>query len=182
MRKRLVHVAGTHLDSTGAPASTRSGIAVFVFAGWEEGLVVARGNPRQIRSIDDLARRDIKLANRESGSGSRLLLDRSLNNAGIAPKSVDGYVDPPSTGHLAASWRVHSGLADCCVATRCAARAFGLDFIPLRSERYDLVIRREHLQLAAVTRFLDTLAEAAFRRELEGLCGYDTRETGRQVI
>ena len=61
------------------------------------------------------------------------------------------------------------------------ARAFGLDFVPLTSERYDLVIRREHLHLAAVERFLDTLSEAAFRRELEGLCGYDTRETGRRI-
>ena len=72
-------------------------------------------------------------------------------------------------------------MADCCVATRSAARAFGLDFVPLATERYDLVIRREHLATTAVERLLDTLAQAAFRRELEALCGYDTRETGRRV-
>ena len=183
LRRRLVHVAGTHLreNATGKKPAAGS-VAVIVFAGWEEGLVVARGNPKQIRTVEDLARTAVRMANRESGSGSRQLLDQRLEEAGIAANSVAGYADEPATGHLPAAWRVHSGLADCCVATRCAARAFGLDFVPLTVERYDLVIRREHLQLAAVERFLDTLSEAAFRRELEGLCGYDTRETGRRVM
>jgi molybdate-binding protein len=68
-------------------------------------------------------------------------------------------------------------MADCCVVTRSAARVFGLDFVPLASERYDLVIRSERLGTTAVERLLDTLAQAAFRREVEALCGYDTRET-----
>jgi molybdate-binding protein len=76
---------------------------------------------------------------------------------------------------------VYSGEADVCVATRSAARAFGLEFVPLETERYDLVIRRENLSTTAVERLLDTLAQTAFRRELETLCGYDTRQTGRKV-
>jgi molybdate-binding protein/DNA-binding XRE family transcriptional regulator len=181
--RRLVHVAGTHLggDATGGKLAG-GGVAVIVFAGWEEGLVVARGNPKRIGAVEDLARPAVRLANREPGSGSRQLLDQRLRQAGVAAKSVAGYADEPAGGHLPAAWRVHAGLADCCVATRCAARAFGLDFMPLTAERYDLVMRREHLQLAAVERFLDTLSQAAFRRELEGLCGYDTRETGRRVV
>jgi molybdate-binding protein len=123
----------------------------------------------------------VKLANREPGSGSRQLLDCSLEAAGIASGLVGGYADSAAAGHLAAAWRVYTGLADCCIATRSAARAFGLDFLPLISQRYDLVIRRAHLELGAIERLLDTLTHAAFRRELEGRCAYDTRETGRRV-
>lgn len=182
--EHMVHVAGTHLhDESGKrnPKIPKKDTAVFAFAVWEEGLVVARGNPKKIRTVADLARRDVRLANREPGSGSRQLLDRSLKAAGIAASNVRGYNDDQARGHLAAAWRVYTGLADCCIATRSAARAFGLDFLPLTSERYDLVIRRAHLQLGAVERLLDTLTQAAFRRELEGRCGYDTRETGRDV-
>jgi putative molybdopterin biosynthesis protein len=119
--------------------------------------------------------------NREKGSGSRQLLDRLLKDARIPGTRVAGYDGDPAPGHLAAAWRVYSGLADCCIATRSAARAFGLDFVPLTSERYDLVIREEHIQLAAVERLLDVLTQAAFRRELDALCGYDTRQTGRRM-
>jgi molybdate-binding protein len=184
LKRRLAHVAGTHLkDESGAIRTQfpRKGVAVFAFAVWEEGLVLARGNPKGIRGIADLARPDVKLAPREAGSGSRQLLDRELKSAGISGRAVAGYDDPPAAGHLPAAWRVYTRMADCCIATRSAARAFGLDFVPLASERYDLVIRREHLETTAVERLLDTLAQAAFRRELEALCGYDTRETGRQL-
>ncbi len=179
LRKGQAHIAGTHLAEGTAAAA--AGTAVFVFAIWEQGLITARGNPKSIHAIGDLNRPNVRLANREPGSGSRQLLDRSLKSAGVNRRSVSGYNDPPAPGHLAAAWRVYSGLADCCIATRCAARAFGLDFQPLSSERYDLVIRREYLQLGSLERFLDTLSEASFRHELEALCGYDTRETGRRV-
>lgn len=184
LKRRLTHVAGTHLRDEASALRTqfpRKGVAVFAFAVWEEGLVLARGNPKGIRGVADLARAEVKLAPREKGSGSRQLLDRALQEAGVPGHAVRGYDDPPAAGHLPAAWRVYAGMADCCVATRSAARAFGLDFVPLATERYDLVIRREHLATTAVERLLDTLAQAAFRRELEALCGYDTRETGRRV-
>lgn len=177
--KRLVHVAGTHLREGGKPYGTE--MPVFVFAGWEEGLVMARGNPKRIRGVEDLARPRVRIVNREKGSGSRQLLDRELRTAGIPMSAVRGYQEPPAAGHLAAAWRVANGLADCCVATRSAARAFDLDFVPLAAERYDLAIRREHLALRGIERLLDTLTRAAFRRELAALTGYDTHETGRRV-
>jgi molybdate-binding protein/DNA-binding XRE family transcriptional regulator len=183
LKQRMVHVAGTHLKDENSAIRAefpKRGVAIFAFAVWEEGLVVARGNPKKIRGVPDLARAGVRLVNREKGSGARQLLDGRLKAAGIAPRSVSGYHDE-APGHLAAAWRVHMGLADCCVATRSAARAFGLDFLPLTSERYDMVIRKEHLELAAVERLLDTLTQAAFRRELDALCGYDTRETGRRI-
>jgi putative molybdopterin biosynthesis protein len=183
--QRMVHVAGTHLrEETGGKRRRpfpKTGAAIFAFAVWEEGLVLARGNPKKISGIEDLVRPDVIFANREPGSGSRQLLDRSLQAAGIEPARIKGYKDDGSKGHLAAAWRVYTKLSDCCLATRSAARAFGLDFLPLVSERYDLVIRREFLQLAAVERMLDTLSQLAFRRELEGRCAYDTRETGRRI-
>jgi molybdate-binding protein/DNA-binding XRE family transcriptional regulator len=182
LKRRMVHVAGTHLKDEVSAIHTefpRKSVAVFAFAVWEEGLVLARGNPKQIRGVEDLARAEVKLVNREKGSGSRQLLDRRVKAAGISPRSIAGYTEY-AAGHLAAAWRVYAGLADCCVATRSAARAFGLDFVPLTSERYDMVLRQEHLELGAVERLLDILTQAAFRHELEALCGYDTRETGRR--
>jgi putative molybdopterin biosynthesis protein len=179
LKRKMVHVAGTHLRHGGR--LPLRGVHVFAFALWEEGLVVARGNPHNICSVADLLRPGVRFTNREKGSGSRQLLDRRLQEAGIAPAAVPGYDATPAAGHLAAAWRVHSAMADCCIATRSAARAFGLDFLPLTTERYDLVIRKEHLELAAVERMLDVLTQAAFRRELDALCGYDTRETGRRM-
>jgi molybdate-binding protein/DNA-binding XRE family transcriptional regulator len=183
LRDRLVHVAGTHLRADPAPAAApfRNAV-VFVFAVWEEGIVTARGNPKRLRSAADLARRGVRLVNRESGSGARQLLDRALAAAGIDTSRIAGYDEPPAAGHLPAAWRVYSGLADCCIATRSAARAFGLDFVALESNRYDLVLRSESLQITPVERLFETLAQAAVRRELETLCGYDTRETGRRLL
>ena len=178
LERRLVHIAGTHLKDSEAP---RKGIAVFRFAMWEQGLLVARDNPKKLIGVEGLARAGVRLANREKGSGSRQLLDDRLRAAGIAARAVAGYRERPAGGHLEAAWRVHVGLADCCVATRSAARAFGLGFLPLTSERYDLLIREEYLGLGALERLLETLSHSALRRELEGLCAYDTRETGNRV-
>ncbi|HJZ95099.1 MAG TPA: substrate-binding domain-containing protein [Candidatus Solibacter sp.] len=178
LEKRLTHVAGTHLSK--APEA-RAKFEVFRLAVWEQGLVVARGNPKKIRTMEDLARPVLRLANRERGSGSRQLLDSQLRAAGIPKGAVPGYDDEPATGHLAAAWRVYAGIADSCIATRSAAWAFGLDFLPLASERYDLVFRKEHRNFPPVARLLETLQHAVLRRELETLCGYDTRDTGRRV-
>ena len=179
LEQGVVHLAGTHMEHSQADDGGRN--AVFGFAVWEQGLVMTRGNPKRIRGVEQLARRGVRLANREKGSGSRQLLDARLKQAGIAARTVTGYSDAPAAGHLAAAWRVYAGLADCCVATASAARAFGLDFIPLSSERYDLVVPRAHLEFGPVQRLLDTLAQSALRRELETLCGYDTRSTGQRL-
>jgi putative molybdopterin biosynthesis protein len=78
--------------------------------------------------------------------------------------------------------RVQSGEADCCIAVSSAARILGLDFIPLVSERYDLVVHRRHLHLPQIEALFNTLALAAYRRELERLGGYDTSVAGRRLI
>jgi molybdate-binding protein/DNA-binding XRE family transcriptional regulator len=183
LRRRRVHIAGTHLpDQAGVTRMFGAGsIAVIAFGTWEEGLLVAPGNPRGIGGAADLSRAGVRLANREPGSASRLLLDAELKRAGVRQADVTGY-DHAFPGHLPAAQQVKCGLAECCVATRSAALACGLEFHSLASRRYDLVLRTEHLGLAAVDRLLNVLTSARFRRELEAVAGYDVRETGRRVV
>jgi molybdate-binding protein len=159
----------------------KNAVAVISFAVWEEGIVTAAGNPKSIKAVEDLARRDVAIVNREKGAGSRALLDSYLKRLKIDSKNVRGY-DRISPGHLPAAWQVQSGQADCCIATRAAARVFGLGFIPLVSERYDLAIRRQHLDMPGIQAVLDTLSRSNYRRELESLGGYDTRAAGQRLL
>jgi molybdopterin molybdotransferase/putative molybdopterin biosynthesis protein len=184
-----VHIAGSHLEDpkTGEfnlPFIRKQfpdeDFSVVTFAQWEEGLVIAPGNPKSVRKIEDLARKGVRFVNREPGSGSRGLLDKLLGKAGLDSPKVQGY-DRIAYGHLAAAYYVVSREADVCVATRSAAQTFGLDFIPLRSERYDLVMRKRTADLPAVKAFLDVLQRATLRRKLEVLAGYDTSQTGTIV-
>lgn len=190
LKQSLIHVAGSHLrdEATGEsnlPAVrkqfAKGSVAVISYAIWEEGIVLARGNPKNIKGIRDLSRKDVTIVNREPGAGSRLMLDSHLQKSGIPVRSVQGYKEIAS-GHLPAAWQVKMGRADCCLATKTAACVFGLDFIPLESERYDLVIRKQNLSHPGVQILLETLGRSAFRKELEGLGGYDTRIAGDRVI
>ncbi len=190
LKQGKVHVAGSHLRDTATgeynlPAVKRlfpgGAVKVVTFAIWEQGLVLAAGNPKNIRGIDDLARKGVRIINREKGAGSRDLLDQKLRDAGISPAQVDGY-DRIAHGHLPAALAVSLGEADCCIATRSAARTFGLSFVPLATERYDLIMRRQYARLPAVQALLDVLNRAAVRKKLEILAGYDTRHTGEVLI
>jgi putative molybdopterin biosynthesis protein len=159
----------------------RKSVAVISFAVWEEGIVTARGNPKGIRGAEDFARADVRIVNREVGAGSRKLLDAQLKRLGIAALEVHGY-EREAPGHLAAAWQVQTGSADACIATRAAARAFGLGFLPLVTERYDLAVRREHLDLPGIQTLFNTLGRTSFRREIESLGGYDTRAAGERMM
>jgi putative molybdopterin biosynthesis protein len=174
LKQGSIHIAGTHLKRDDFP---KSSLAVISFAVWEEGIVVAGGNPKGIRGVEDLARKDVSIVNRETGAGCRVLLDAQLEKAGIPVAAVRGY-GRTAAGHLAAAWEVRTAVADCCIATRAVARVFGLGFIPLISERYDLVVRKKHLEMPSMQNLLDTLSRSRFRRELEGLGGYDARTAG----
>ncbi len=184
-----VHIAGSHLKDakTGEfnlpfirKQFPHDEFSVVTFARWEEGLVVSPGNPKGVRTIADLAKKSVRFVNRESGSGSRGLLEELLEKAGIPAQKVLGY-GRIAYGHLAAAYCVMAGDADVCLATRSAAQAFGLDFVPLNSERYDLVMRKRTADLPAVKSFLDVLQRSSLRRKLEVLAGYDTSETGTVV-
>jgi molybdate-binding protein/DNA-binding XRE family transcriptional regulator len=190
LKQGMVHIAGTHLKDEGSGESNlpeirrqfpKGGIAVISFSVWEEGIVTARGNPKKIQGIADLARPDISLINREKGSGSRNLLDTHLKGLGISGQRVRGY-EQIAFGHLPAAWQVRCGAADCCVATRAAAKIYGLSFIPLVSGRYDLAIRKRHLNLPSVQTLLDALNRSSFRRDLESFGGYDARTAGQRML
>jgi putative molybdopterin biosynthesis protein len=190
LKEGCVHIAGTHLRDESSGESNlpeigrmfaKNAVAVVTFAVWEEGIVTAAGNPKNIKAIEDLARRDVIIVNREKGAGSRALLDSNLKRLKIDSKNVRGY-DRVAAGHLQAAWQVQSGQADSCIATRAAARVFGLGFVPLVSERYDLAIRRQYLDTPSIQTLLDTLNRSNYRRELESLGGYDTRATGQRLL
>lgn len=187
LQEGKVHVAGTHLKDSGGGYNLgavkkmfpQGSVKVVTFAVWEQGLVTRKGSP--IRSVSDLVNPRVRIVNRQEGAGSRALLDQQLFEAGIAHERVKGY-ESIAMGHLPAAQAVSDGKADCCIATRSAARAFGLDFIPLATERYDFVVPRKFAKLAGVEALFDLLNRSAVRRKLAMLAGYDTSHTGEVLV
>lgn len=186
LKQGFVHLAGTHIAEGDKEASeltairkvfARHHIEVIRYALWEEGLLTSKGNPKEIRGIEDLTRRNIKIVNREPGAGCRVLLDTQLKRVGISPKSVRGY-EHIELGHIPAARQVLSGEADCCISTRATARGLGLGFIPLTSKWYDLVLYKKSLELPSIQALLQTICHPVFRREMEGLWGYDMHSAG----
>jgi putative molybdopterin biosynthesis protein len=120
------------------------------------------------------------MVNREPGSGSRATLDTALKAAKITGPALPGYADVV-TSHLAIARRVRDGAADCGIATESAALLLGLSFIPLAAHRYDLVLRRQHLDLPQIKALLDSLHRSTFLRRLHGMCAYEVGTTGAVI-
>jgi molybdate-binding protein/DNA-binding XRE family transcriptional regulator len=186
----LAHIAGTHLveKDTGKtdlqPITGlfgRNSVAIFSYAIWEEGLVIAQGNPKRISGVADLARKGVRITNREPGAGCRRLLDDMLHKAGIAAKQIKGY-ERVTAGHLPAARLVRSGEVDCCIGTPAVARALGLDFISLAQKPYHLVIRRTHVNLSPIQTLIETLGRSSFRHEVEACTGYNMRSAGDRLV
>ncbi|MFQ5854924.1 MAG: substrate-binding domain-containing protein [Anaerolineae bacterium] len=144
------------------------------------GLMVAAGNPKEISGIEELARPDVTMINRQAGSGTRVLLDARLRELGIMSSEVAGY-DREATTHMAVATAVARGEADVGLGVRAAAQALSLDFIPLLRERYDLVIPDEAWGRPPVQSMLDVIRSDEFRAAVEVLGGYDTSEMGHTV-
>jgi molybdate-binding protein/DNA-binding XRE family transcriptional regulator len=182
------HVAGCHLldDATGTynSAWVRQLVpfpcTLVTFASWQQGLIIACGNAKQINGVADLGNPGIRMVNRQVGSGSRDLLDRALANAGIPTEKIEGY-DREEWGHLAVAAAVASGTADVGIGVKAAAVAMGLDFIPIEEERYDLVIPDHFLSEAPVQVLLDLLRRQTLHRRVESLGGYDASQMGIQA-
>lgn len=183
------HAAGSHLrdpdtGDSNVPYVARElpgyRVLVITLSEWQQGLIVAGGNPKGIRGPGDLARQDVAIVNREPGSGSRLLLDDSLARCGIAPASVRGYGREAAT-HLGVAETIAAGAADAGPGILAVARALGLDFIPVQEERYDLVIPTEHLGHEPLQALIDVAMSPVYRRELEALGGYDSSHAGDVV-
>jgi molybdate-binding protein len=182
------HLAGLHLrdGETGefnvpqaARALAATGGVVVAFTRWEQGFVVAPGNPKGIRSAADLAREDVRLINREAGAGSRALLDQMLVGAGVPQSAVSGY-ERQVASHFQVAGTVAAGGADAGIALAAAAEAYGLDFVPLVEVRFDVAIPADHLDHPAVGLFLEALHSRSLRDELRLLPGYDVSEMGTE--
>ncbi|HEX7973554.1 MAG TPA: substrate-binding domain-containing protein, partial [Anaerolineales bacterium] len=183
------HLAGSHLldPATGEYNLTYirqylPGVPVKVVAlvGREQGLMVQPGNPKAIRSLQDLARPDVTIVNRQRGAGTRVLLDYHLGLLEIAPESVQGYAREEYT-HLAVAAAIASGRADTGLGIAAAAQALELDFVPLFQERYELVIPSEYYGGPLLAPLLETLSDPAFSQAVAGLPGYDVSNMGALV-
>ncbi len=188
LQRGEVHVAGVHLFDpvTGEwnlpfirRMLGRSAFEVVTFATWEEGFLVRPDNPLSIRTVADLAGPNVTLVNREEGSGARLLLDQRLRESGIQPSQIQGY-DRFVSSHVGVARIIAERHADVGIGIRSAAQQFGLDFVPLQTARYDLVVPKSYLKShPTLSHLFETLVSRPFRNEIETLGGYDTSETGK---
>lgn len=154
--------------------------AVLRFATRRQGLIVKHGNPKRIDSISDLARANIRFVNRQEGSGTRVLLDRLLGDAGVRPRQVRGYAVEEYT-HLAVAATVASGMADAGFGIEAAAARHGLGFVPVATENFLLACRLARLKIKPVVALRKLMAGAAFRKATAGLAGYDLLGAGKLV-
>ncbi len=155
-------------------------VALFTLVYRKLGLIVAPGNPLRIGGIEDLARPDVTFVNRQVGSGTRVWLDAHLSAAGISPERIRGYATVETT-HMGVARAVSEGRADVGLGIQAAANAYGLDFVSLTSERYDLVIDQRVWESKGVKALLETARSPEFRRTVEAFGGYDSRDTGRET-
>ena len=194
IKKGVCHMAGSHLldpeDGSYNVSYIRkhlpedqvgSKIRLVNLVQRDQGLILPRGNPKGIAGIEDLSRDGVSFINRQAGSGTRILLDYRLQQLGIDPSTITGYENEEFT-HMAIAVAVLSSAADVGLGIYAAAKALDLDFIPVVTEQYDLVIPQEHFESDNVQILLDTIRTEAFKRRVEALGGYNTEKTGEIVL
>ncbi len=145
-----------------------------------QGMMVRKGNPKNIKSFRDLAREGVQFVNRQKGAGTRLLVDYMLKKEGIEPASISGY-EREMTTHMAVAAAVSSGSADVGAGVLSAARAMELDFIPIGVEEYDFAIPEKYLQLDMFRQFIDIIESQEFKDVLQELGGYQAENIGRII-
>jgi molybdenum cofactor synthesis domain-containing protein len=186
LRQGRAHLGGSHLFDPQTNTYNLTYIEKYLpglplklinLAWREQGLMVLPGNPKNIRSVPDLARPEVRFINRQRGAGTRLLLDYLLKEAGIEPTAVQGYEREEYT-HMAVAANVKSGTADAGLGILAAARALGLDFIPLTPERYDLVVPEETFHDPRFQTLLEVMRSREFATAALSLGGYDLKDCG----
>ncbi len=188
LKRGEAHLAGTHLldEETGEYnvryvkkmlPGKKTALVNFVYR--TQGFIVPRGNPKGIMGFHDLARPDVEFVNRQAGAGTRLLSDLYLKKLQIDPRTVKGY-DHEEYTHMAVAAAVLSGAADTGLAVLSAARALGLDFVPVAQERYDLAIPQEFIDTPMMQALLAIIREdQSFRDQITQMGGYDVSEMGK---
>ncbi|RRR78185.1 MAG: molybdopterin biosynthesis protein [Candidatus Viridilinea halotolerans] len=186
LKRRDAHLAGTHLldEATGSynwPFIKRllpdEEMVLVHLAYREQGFIVPAGNPMDLAALHDLVRPDVRFVNRQKGSGTRVLLDYQLKQEGLAPEQINGYAREEFT-HMAVAAAVLSGSANVGMGILAAARALGLAYVPLFSERYDLAIPRRHWESALLDPLRRTLADPSYQQAVAALGGYAVAKMG----
>ncbi|MBW2448807.1 MAG: molybdopterin biosynthesis protein [Deltaproteobacteria bacterium] len=190
IKKRGCHLAGSHLLDTQDGSYNISYLKKYLpdikvklvnLVLRDQGLILPRGNPKTIKDIEDLRRRDITFINRQAGSGTRILLDYRLKQLGIHPSDVNGYENEEFT-HMSVAVAVQSGAVDVALGIYAAAKALNLDFIPVVTEQYDLVIPEIYFESENIQILLETIDSSGFKSQVEALGGYSTKRTGEIII
>ncbi len=186
LRQGLCQISGSHLLDENGEYNTPfvrhlfpdREVEVVTLAYRTQGLIVAEGNPKKIKSLNDLVRSNVRFVNRNAGSGTRLWLDAELRRQKLSVEKIAGYQNPVKT-HSEAASLIQVGKADVSLGLQAAAHQHGLDFIPLFEERYDIVLPREEEK--NLNPLLDFIQTADFRALLSSLTGYNARHTGEMV-
>jgi len=190
VKRGACHLAGSHLLDTEdgsynvtyvAKHLSQNDVKLVNLVYRDQGLIVGRGNPKGITGVEDLARSDISFINRQPGSGTRILFDYRLDRVGINPADIIGYQHEEFT-HMAVAVAVLSGTVDAGLGIYAAAKALDLDFIPVVTEQYDLIIPRAHFETENIQLMLETINSAEFKRRVNALGGYSTEKTGTIII
>ena len=187
IKKGVSHLGGAHLLDSETGEYNLSyiekylkGIKVSVFnlVLRDQGLMMPKGNPKNINGIDDLIRDDVIFVNRQAGSGTRILFDYKLKQSGYDPSQIKGY-DHEEYTHMAVAVDVLSGAADCGMGIYAAAKALDLDFITMVREQYDLIIPSSHLENQNIQELIATIRSGGFRERVNALGGYDPGKSGK---
>ena len=187
LRRRQAHFAGSHLLDAQTGEYNFSYVERYLkgtpvrlvqLAMREQGLLVGKANPKRISAIEDLQRPDVVFVNRQGGSGTRVLFDYCLRQRGIAAEQIKGY-DQEEFTHMSVAVNILSGRADAGMAIYSSAKALDLGFIPVGSERYDLVISESAWPDFKVRTVLDIISSDSFRRAVTSMGGYDVSNSGR---
>ncbi len=190
IRNRACHLAGTHLLDPDDGTYNISYIKKYLpkiplrlvnLVMREQGLIVPKGNPKGIQSIEDLKVKKLRFINRQPGSGTRILFDYKLGALGLAPADIQGYENDEYT-HMSVAVAVLSGRADAGLGIMAAARALDLDFIPVVTESYDLVILEQFFTTPNIRILLDTIASDGFKKRVLALGGYGVQKTGQEMF
>lgn len=190
IKKGVCHMAGSHLlDTEDGSYNIRylkkylpeMDVRLVNLVFRDQGFIVPKGNPKHIQGIEDIIRKDIRFINRQSGSGTRILLDYRLKQAGIDAGMIHGYEIEEFT-HMSVAVAVLSGTVDVGLGIYAAAKALDLDFIPMLTEQYDLVIPQIYIDMPQMQILLDIINSAVFKKRVEALGGYSTKKTGTIVL
>jgi molybdenum cofactor synthesis domain-containing protein len=188
IRKGTCHMAGSHLLDTETGEYNLSyikryipnmDVTVFHLVLRDQGLILMKGNPKAIKGVQDLVRDDVMFVNRQAGSGTRVLFDYKLNQAGISSDKIEGY-DHEEFTHMAVAVDILSGAADCGMGIHAAARALDLDFVPIEQEQYDLIVPTRMLDQPNIQSTLNTMSTETFRKRVRALGGYDPSRSGER--